>query len=110
MGDPLVIALLLVAAATAALVARLAFWLGGRRAWLILLGCFVVLTAVNVTAPAFSDAARVASGAAIGFALGTVAGLVRFGLPTSPRPPAGDEPTSGGDPAVRRDPPVRGDR
>ncbi len=81
MGDPLVIALLLAAAATAALVARFAFWLGGGRAWAILLACFVVLTAVNVSVPAFSDAARVASGAAIGFALGVVAGLVRFGLP-----------------------------
>jgi len=87
MGDPLVIALLLIAAATAALVARLAFWLGGNRAWAILLACFVVLTAVNVTAPAFSDAARVASGAAIGFAIGVVAGLVRFGLPSNRRPP-----------------------
>jgi hypothetical protein len=81
MADPLVIALLLIAAAAAALVARLAFWLGGGRAWAILLACFVVLTALNVTAPAFSDAARVASGGAIGFALGVVAGLVRFGLP-----------------------------
>lgn len=87
MGEPLVIALLLIAAATSALVARLAFWLGGVRAWVVLVTCFVLLTAVNVTAPAFSDAARVASGAAIGFAIGTVAGLVRFGLPTSRRPP-----------------------
>jgi hypothetical protein len=87
MGDPLVIALLLIAAAAAALLARLAFWLGGVRAWVLLLTCFLLLTAVNVTAPAFSDAARVASGAAIGFALGTVAGLVRFGVPTSRRPP-----------------------
>ena len=83
MGDPLVVALLLIAAATAALVARLAFWLGGGRAWAILLGSFVVLTAVNVTAPAFSDAARIASGGAIGFTLGTIAGLVRYGLPGS---------------------------
>jgi hypothetical protein len=87
MGDPVVVALLLAAAATAALVARLAFWLGGVRAWVLLLTCFLLLTAVNVTAPAFSDAARIASGAAIGFALGTVAGLVRFGIPTSRRPP-----------------------
>jgi len=87
MGEPLVIALLLAAAASCALVARLAFWLGGVRAWVVLVTCFVLLTAVNVTAPAFSDAARVASGAAIGFAIGTVAGLVRYGLPTSRRPP-----------------------
>lgn len=90
MGEALVIVLLLVAAATCALLARLAFWLGGERAWLLLLVTFVVLAAVNVTVAAFSDAARVASGAAIGFALGTVAGLVRFGLP-SRRRPAGDE-------------------
>ena len=87
MGDPVVVALLLVAAATAALVARLAFWLGGRRAWAVLLAGFVVITAVNVSAPAFSDAARVASGAAIGFTLGTVAGLVRYGMPSDRRPP-----------------------
>lgn len=85
--EPLVLALLLAAAATAALVARLAFWLGGRRAWALLAVCFVGLTVVNVTAPAFSDAARIASGAAIGFALGTVAGFVRYGMPSGRRPP-----------------------
>lgn len=83
----MVIALLLAAAGTAALVARLAFWLGGARAWVLLVACFLVLTALNVTAPAFSDAARVASGAAIGFALGTVAGLVRYGMPSTSPPP-----------------------
>jgi hypothetical protein len=92
MGDPLVIALLLVAAAAAALVARLAFWLGGGRAWAILLAAFAVITTVNVTAPAFSDAARIASGAAIGFAIGVVAGLVRYGLPASRRPPVDVDP------------------
>ena len=87
MAEPLVIALLLAAAGTAAMVARLAFALGGGRAWAILVVSFLVLTVLNVTAPAFSDAARIASGGAIGFALGTVAGLVRFGMPTSRRPP-----------------------
>ena len=81
MAEPLVIALLLAAAATAALVARFAFWLGGARAWAILVGCFVVLTAANVVPPAFSDATRIASGAAIGFAIGVVVGLVRYGAP-----------------------------
>jgi hypothetical protein len=90
MGDPFVVALLLIAAATAALVARLAFWLGGRRAWVILLGCCVALTVVNVTAPAFSDATRIASGGAIGFTVGTVVGLVRFGVPGR-RPRVGSE-------------------
>ena len=65
---------------------RLAHLIMRRRwlfigAWIVLTASFFVLTAVNVTVPAFSDAARVASGAAIGFALGTLAGLVRYGMP-----------------------------
>jgi hypothetical protein len=90
-AEPLVVALLLAAAASAALVARLAFALGGGRAWAILVVTFVILTALNVTAPAFSAAARIASGGAIGFAVGTVVGLVRFGMPTSRRPSVGSD-------------------
>jgi hypothetical protein len=83
MGDPTVVALLLGAAATAALVARLAFWLGGRRGFALLVVGFAVLAVLNLAMPAFSNAGRIASGALIGFVVGTLVGLARYGMPTS---------------------------
>ena len=85
MGDPQVVALLLGAVAGAALVARLAFWVGGRLGYAIVLGGFVVLALVNLSLEAFSDPARIASGAAIGFTVGTVVGFARFGMSDSRR-------------------------
>jgi hypothetical protein len=89
MGDPTVVALLLGAAAAAALVARLAFWLGGRRGFALLVAGFALLALLNLTMPAFSDEGRIASGAAIGFVLGTLVGLARYGMPKSRGPGSG---------------------
>ncbi|GAA2720831.1 hypothetical protein [Cellulomonas aerilata] len=85
MGDPVVVAALLIAAASAALVARLAFWLGGRAGRTVLAGGVVLLVVGNVMIEAFSDAGRVLSGATVGFVLGTLVGLLRYGLPASRR-------------------------
>ena len=85
MGDPTVVALLLGAAAAAALIARLAFWLGGRRGFALLVVGFAVLAVLNLVMPAFSNSGRIASGAAIGFVLGTLVGLARYGMPKSGR-------------------------
>jgi hypothetical protein len=85
LGDPRVVAALLIAAASAALVARLAFWLGGRAGRALLVGGLAVLVVANVRIEAFSDAGRLLSGATIGFVLGAVVGLIRFGLPASRR-------------------------
>lgn len=81
MGDPRVVAALLIAAASAALVARLAFGLGGRAGRALLVVGAVVLVVANVRIEAFSDVGRLVSGATLGFAVGAVVGLVRFGLP-----------------------------
>jgi hypothetical protein len=85
----LVVVGLLVAAASAALLARLAFWLGGRPGKAVLAGGLVVLLVANVTIEAFSDAGRVLSGATVGFVVGAVVGVIRFGLP--PRRSRGDD-------------------
>jgi hypothetical protein len=84
-GDPLVVAGLLIAAATAALVARLAFWLGGRAGKAVLAGGLVALLVANLTIEAFDDAGRVLSGATIGFTVGAVIGVIRYGMPPSRR-------------------------
>ena len=87
MGQPTVVALILIAAAGAALVARAAFGLGGGRGLALLGGGLAALAVLNLVLPAFSDAARVASGAAVGFVIGTVVGVVRYGVPRR-RPPS----------------------
>jgi hypothetical protein len=82
-GDALVVAALLIAAAGAALEARWAFWLGGRGGQAVLAGGLVALLVANLTIEAFSDAGRVLSGATIGFTLGALVGAIRFGMAPS---------------------------
>ncbi len=86
MGDATVVALLLGAAAASALVARLAFWFGGRRGYVLLVAGFAVLALLNLAMEAFSAGGRIASGALIGFVLGTLVGLARYGMPKSGGP------------------------
>jgi hypothetical protein len=78
-----VVAGLLVAAASAALVARLAFWLGGGACKAVLAGGALLLLIGNLTIEAYSDAGRILSGATVGFTVGAVVGLIRYGLPRS---------------------------
>ena len=101
MADPLVLAFVLGAAAAAALVARLAFGIGGRRGLALLVGGFAALAVANLLVMPFTDPGRIASGAVIGFLVGAVVGLVRFGAPTGRR----DRDRAGGrDPDVNRNP------
>ena len=86
MADPTVVALLLGAAAAAALVARLAFWFGGRRGFALLVAGFAALAVLNLAMEAFSAGGRIASGALIGFVVGTLVGLARYGMPKSGGP------------------------
>jgi hypothetical protein len=89
MGDPIVVALLLGAAAASALAARLAFWFGGRRGFaMLVVGC-ALLAVLNLAMEAFSNGGRIASGALIGFVLGTLVGLARYGMPRSGGPGSG---------------------
>jgi Na+/melibiose symporter-like transporter len=90
MADATVVALLLGAAAAAALVVRLAYWFGGRTAYTVLGVAFALLAVLNLSLPAFSDAGRVASGGALGFLVGVVAGLARYGMPRSGGPGSRD--------------------
>ena len=92
MPDPTVVALLLGAAAAAALVARAGFWFGGRTGVAILGGGLAALAVVNLSLEPFSDPGRIASGAAIGFVLGAVVGLVRYGAPRRGGPGSRDAP------------------
>ena len=85
MGDPGVVVGLLIAAASAALLARLAFWLGGRGGKVLLGGGLVALLVANLMIEAFSDAGRVLSGATVGFVVGAVVGVIRYGMPSSRR-------------------------
>ncbi|WP_298455468.1 hypothetical protein [uncultured Cellulomonas sp.] len=101
MADPVVLAFVLGAAAAAALVARLAFGIGGRRGLALLVGGFVVLAVANLLAMPFTDPGRIASGAVIGFLVGALVGLVRFGAPTGRRDQGRDRGT---DPDVNRNP------
>ncbi|WNB85703.1 hypothetical protein [Cellulomonas sp. ATA003] len=86
MPDAVVLAFVLAAAAAAALVARLAFVIGGRGGLSLLIGGFSVLAVANLVMMPFTDPARIASGAALGFVIGAVVGLVRFGAPFTRRP------------------------